>query len=377
MADSDLSGYVALEGSYFFEKPLLSEQKRHNTSISLQAEYSHKWNDGSSFTFIPFGRLDSSDDERSHFDIRELNNGWFSDNWELRLGLGKVFWGATEFVHLVDIINQTDFIENLDGEDKLGQPMAQLMFPGQWGVIEVFILPYFRERTFPGQNGRLRFTQTVDTDETIYESSKEERHIDFAARYSGTIADTDYGIYYFDGTRREPTLIPGLNANGKAILIPFYELINQSGLDLQQVAGKWLWKLEAIHQSNQRKSFFAGTGGFEYTFVGIVGSQMDLGVIGELVYDERRHDATTPFENDAMLGFRLAINDAASTNLLLGGIQDMDSSTRIIRFEGSSRLGNDWKLNIEGWGFYNVEQEDPLYSLRKDNFIKVDISYYF
>ena len=28
--------------------------------------------------------------------------------------------------YLVDIINQTDAVENLDGEDKLGQPMARL-----------------------------------------------------------------------------------------------------------------------------------------------------------------------------------------------------------------------------------------------------------
>ena len=44
----------------------------------------------------------------------------------MRLGLRKVYWGVTESQHLVDVINQTEGVENLDGEDKLGQPMLNL-----------------------------------------------------------------------------------------------------------------------------------------------------------------------------------------------------------------------------------------------------------
>ena len=41
-------------------------------------------------------------------------------DWSLSIGLGKVFWGVTEFNHLVDVINQTDLVEGIDGEAKLG-----------------------------------------------------------------------------------------------------------------------------------------------------------------------------------------------------------------------------------------------------------------
>ena len=119
-AAHELSGYVSADGWFFPNDPLLPGQEKNNASLTVQPEYYHEWETGSSFTFVPFARLDSADPERTHFDIRELNYLWVTDSLELRLGVGKVFWGVTEFVHLVDIINQTD------GEDKLGQPHLQM-----------------------------------------------------------------------------------------------------------------------------------------------------------------------------------------------------------------------------------------------------------
>jgi hypothetical protein len=125
----EVSGYVAVRGRFFPHPPLDPEQESKDGSIAAQLEYYHEWENGSSFTFVPFARLDSADSERTHFDIRELNYLHLADAWELRVGIGKVFWGTTEFVHLVDIINQTDGVESADGEEKLGQPMVHLSIP--------------------------------------------------------------------------------------------------------------------------------------------------------------------------------------------------------------------------------------------------------
>ncbi|UCD90752.1 MAG: hypothetical protein JSW04_04805, partial [Desulfobacterales bacterium] len=130
----DFSGYVAAEGRFFLYDPLYPGQKKNNASLAIQPEYYYEWENGSSFIFVPFARIGSADSERTHFDIRELNYLWLNDLWELRVGIGKVFWGVTEFVHLVDIINQTDLVEDIDGEDKLGQPMINLSIPRNWGV---------------------------------------------------------------------------------------------------------------------------------------------------------------------------------------------------------------------------------------------------
>ncbi|MDH3973100.1 MAG: hypothetical protein OEV42_02365 [Deltaproteobacteria bacterium] len=374
---AEFSGYLSTEGIYFFKKPLFDKQERNTASIALQPEFYHEWENGSSFTFVPFGRLDSADEERSHVDIRELNYLFLSDNYELRIGLGKVFWGATEFVHLVDIINQTDLVENMDEEEKLGQPMLQLTMPKSWGTAEFFLLPYFRERTFPGEEGRLRTGLMVDTDEVVYESSSRERHIDYALRYSHTLGDMDMGIYHFMGTGREPALHPGINKSGKLVLIPFYEQIEQTGLDIQFVAGEWLWKLETLHRSGQGEAFYASIGGFEYTFYGIADGPLDLGVIVEYAYDDRGDEATTAYENDAMVGLRIAFNDAAGSEILAGYMDDLESSAHIISIEASRRFGEHVKISLKGRSFSSIPADDPVYSLRDDDYMKLELAYYF
>lgn len=373
----ELSGYVSADGTLFVHSPAFPGQSRQDASIALQPEFYHEWADGTSFIFVPFGRIDSADSKRSHADIRELNMLWYGEGWEMRMGIGKVFWGATEFVHLVDIINQTDLVESVDAEEKLGQPMAQFTLIRDWGVVGLFVLPYFRERTFPGSKGRLRTALSVDTDHPLYESGRKQRHVDFAVRYSHTIGDVDFGLYHFVGTGREPTLIPGTGALGQALLSPYYAQINQTGLDMQMVAGEWLWKLEALYRSGQGKSYSAAVGGFEYTIVGIAESAMDLGILAEYACDSRSDTATTPFQNDAMLGVRLAFNDVSDSTLLAGWIQDVQSSSAVVQVEASRRFGERVKASLEARFFLNQPAADPLYSFRQDDHLKLDIAYYF
>jgi hypothetical protein len=373
----ELSGYVASEGRLFFHEPLFPEQRRNSASIAVQPELYHEWENGSSVLFTPFGRLDSADQERSHFDIRELRYLWLHDSWELRVGVGKVFWGVTEFVHLVDIINQTDLVEDIDGEDKLGQPMVNLTVPGRYGVLDLFVLPYFRERTFPGKTGRLRTRLAVDTDNAEYESSAEEYNTDLAVRYSNTIGDWDFGIYHFHGTGREPTLMVKSERAGVPTLVPLYEQIDQTGLDAQVVKGGWLFKLESLYRTGQGEDFFAGVGGFEYTFINVASSGIDLGLIGELAYDERGDEATTGFDNDLMAGARLAFNDAASTEVLAGVFQDLDGDGSAVSVESGRRISDHWKVTIDGFFVLESSEGDVLHSLRDDDNLRIQLWFYF
>ena len=373
----ELNGSLSVEARLFTKSPLYPLQDHNNGSIAFAPEYYHERSDGLSFIFTPFLRIDSADSERSHFDIRELNFLLLGDPWELRIGLSKVFWGATEFVHLIDIINQTDLIEDIQGEDKLGQPMVHLSIPKNWGVLDFFVLPYFRERTFSGSDGRLRTGTIVDTDNPIYESGAEENHIDFALRYSQVFDFGDLGIYYFKGTGREPLFIRA-NSSGGPVLLPYYQQIDQAGMDLQLISGNWLWKLEALYQDNDSKSFFSATGGFEYTFFGLGESMIDLGYIAEYAYDNRDDAATTSFENDLLLGLRLAINDAAGTELLAGLSLDLDNNGNVLRVEASRRLTDSIKISVEGWAFFDTEPTDYyLNSIRDDDFLRLQFFYYF
>jgi len=313
-------------------------------------------------------RLDQHDSERSHFDIRELTWLKAAENWELRVGMNvassvtsfrKLFWGVTESQHLVDIINQTDLVEHPDTEDKLGQPMINLALIRDWGTVDLFVLPGFRERTFPGSEGRLLSGGIpIDSDQTRYESGAQEKHVDWAVRWEHSLGDWDIGLSHFSGTSREPRFLPGTDGAGKFVLTPYYEQINQTGLDLQITKEDMLWKLEMISRKDQDGSKTALTGGLEYTFVGAFETDADVGVLTEYLFDDRHDNAATPFENDIMLGMRLALNDVQSTELLAGAIFDLDSSASFYLIEASRRLGESWKLSLEAYIYADMPRDD-------------------
>ncbi len=376
--DHRWSGVFNLTATTFDQYGLYPKQKKNYTSLALTPELYLSWNDGdSSLLFVPFARVGDHDDERNHADIRELMWLHAAGDWEFRAGVGKVFWGVTESMHLVDVINQMDLVEALDGEDKLGQPMVQLTRISEIGTFSGFVLPYFRERTYPGVEGRLRGPLVVDHDMVEYESDDKEKHVDWAVRWSHYIGDIDIGLSHFSGTNREPTLRLGMNTSGEMVFIPRYEQIDQTGLDLQALMGDWIWKLETISRKQTTQRFYAAVAGFEYTYVGLFDSAMDLGMLVEYLYDERGIAATTPYADDWMAGLRWVFNDVNSTEVLLGVIVDAESDESTYSLELSRRLGAGWTIAVEARGSSGSTVNDPFYPVRKDNYLLLDLSYHF
>jgi len=370
---AEWSGYIAAEYRAFTQSPLDPQQQdNHNLSLLAEPEFYHSWNEGKdSLLFTSFFRWDEHDDERSHVDVRELIWTHVTYDWELKLGIGKVFWGVAESQHLVDIINQSDTVENIDGEDKLGQPMVNFTLIKDWGIVDLFILPGFRERTFAGVEGRFRPIPVVDQ-HAKYESGAKEKHVDVALRWAQTFDDWDVGVSHFYGTSREPRLV----FNGQN-LTPYYDLIHQTGLDVQATLDEWLWKLEVIHRSGQGETFNALTGGFEYTFVGVFESAADFGVIAEYLYDDRHDSAMVIFDNDLFIGGRLALNDAQSSELLFGVISDVKTSAQFYSVEASRRFGDSWILSLEGRFITNVADLEPLATVHQDDVIQLELARHF
>ena len=167
--------------------------------------------------------------------------------------------------------------------------------------------------------------------------------------------------------------MPGLSVEGEPVLVPLYELIHQTGLDLQATAGSWLWKLEAIRRSGQGDAFTASVGGFEYTFWGVAGTDLDVGVLSEYHWDERGKFATSPFDDDLFVGTRVAFNDVQNTQVLAGAIVDRDSEARILLFEASRRIGSSWVIEVETRAFSGQPPNDPLASVRSDDYVQIGI----
>lgn len=377
-AEFELSGYVGAEARFFWQPARMPEQADSSTSLVIKPEFYQSWNDGDqSVLFVPFVRLDQNDSRRGHVDVRELSYVHVGPSWELRTGLRRVFWGVAESNHLVDVINQTDYVENIDFEDKLGQPMVNLALIRSWGTLDLFVLPGFRERTFPGRAGRFQLPLRVDTSAVEYESAAAHKHVDYALRYSHSAGPFDVGLYHFRGTTREPRLVPAVTAAGEAVLAPVYELVDQTGLDAQATLDHWLLKLEALRRQGQGASFAAAVAGFEYTFVGILDSALDLGVLGEYHFDERRERTPTPFDHDVFVGARVGVNDAADSQLLSGLLADLDGGGWFVNVEASRRLGAAWKLEVELRLFLVSDRRDPLAALGQDDHLQLELQRYF
>ena len=378
----ELGGDVAAELRLFPLSPEFSEQHAATASPSLrlEPEVLYRWNDGlDRLTFIPFGRWDLDDSHRTHFDVRELSWIHQAESWSLLVGVGRVFWGVTESRHLVDVINQDDLVEDIDGEDKLGQPLLNLTLERGWGALDLYLLLFFRERTFPDGDARLRGPLPVEGAPS-YASDLRQWHPDWAVRWSRSLGEFDVGIAHFRGTSREPRFRLRPEPD-ELTLRPRYDVIDQTSLDLQWTHDAWLWKLEVIGRAGHGDYFGATVAGVEYTLFQVLDSPADLGLLAEYLYDGRDPDPTaappTLFDHDVFAGIRLALNNADDTQLLVGATLDTRSAQTLAVLEASHRLGESWLAELETRWFFAGEPDDFVAGLRRDSFIALRLSWFF
>lgn len=125
------------------------EEISNQFSASLESEISYLWNDErNTFVVKPFVRLDAVDSNRTHADFRELKLHYTKENYDFNIGYSTIYWGVLESQQLVNIINQSDWLEHPDGKIKLGQPLANMRVRSDFGLWESYLLLGFRERVF-------------------------------------------------------------------------------------------------------------------------------------------------------------------------------------------------------------------------------------
>lgn len=142
-----------------------------------------------------------------------------------------------------------------------------------------------------------------------------------------------------------------------------------------------MWKLEAIHLSglggSGASNFIGLTAGLEYTFYSVIGEATDIGLVIEYLYDDRGITIASPFQNDIMFGLRFNLNDEQSSEALFGMIKDMDFDSALYFIEASRRLGESFKITIEARQYSNIPVNDILHAYLKDDYIQLELSYYF
>lgn len=380
------TGNVDLESIWFPDSPLDPEQASGVASLAVSPGLFFEASGRYSFTLATHLRYDNIDQQRTYIDVRKayflIYGSAGTGDWELRIGMDRVFWGVTEFTSLVDTVNQVDLVDNPDEKSRLGQPMAYLTWTASWGVTEFLLLPYHRQRTFPGRHGRNRLPLLVDNKLATYDASRAERRVDAAVRFSNTYGPIDLGVSFFNGNSREPFLSPSTIRDGVAVFAPHYNLINQLGVDVQFTLESTLVKLEAIRRTDGRTldgsvvDYTACTAGVEHTLYALGGSSIDLGIFLERSYDQRRRRATSKSQDDLFVGFRFAFNDVQSTELTMTWIEDLDFSNRLINLLLNRRISDRWSLEATASWVERTDQTDWItYSIRQDSQIRVEFSY--
>jgi hypothetical protein len=409
------------EGRWFYQAEDADGDAPLLGSVAGTLEAFISWGDNQRLVGEFFGRWDENDDERTHGDVRELYYQQTGDTFEFRVGLRRVFWGVAESRHLVDIVNQSDFVENISNEQKLGQLMMSIAaVGGDAGTVELFLMPYQRERTFPGDEGWPRLPLPVHEQEATYTSGQGRTNPDYALRYTGSFGPVDVGLAWFDGTGREPRLrqcvrrgasgtyianpgppecddystvvlppppLPPPNyaqlvaaeVRANLVLVPFYDLWRQASLDAQYVTGSMAWKVEAVRRKTLGELTWGTVAGFEYTFGDVSGSGIDIGVLGEYLCDEKDEALNALVDDEVFVGMRLALNDVAGTTLLAGALASRDDGkSRRYGVEASGRLNDDWKLSAEARIFSKWPKDDPATAfLAEQDFVTVTLERFF
>ncbi|WP_373958555.1 hypothetical protein [Vibrio gigantis] len=374
--ERDIGLELSMETMFFLNDSENSELSNSSASFTIQPSYRDSWDFGKKVIDAQlFHREDANDNERSHTDIRELSWTHAIGNIEYKVGISKEFWGVTESYSLVDVINQVDYLEDLDYQSRLGQPMVKVSYFSDVGSFSAWVLPYFRERNFTSNKSRA-FSGDIDVDEEAakFYSDKEEKHVDYALRYTNTYGDVDLGIGYFQGTGRNPILSYDTQSN---TLVPFYDQIRQVSTDAQWTGDALLLKVEALYRNEATfGSSRAAITGFEYTFFDLFNGH-DLGLISEYLYDSLGKSRTS-FDNDLFSGIRYTFNDIGATEILAGGFVDLDDGTKVFRVEAQQRINSNWKYELILQTFTNVDGNDLFFaSVQNDDYVRMNLRYYF
>ncbi len=373
----EASGSVAAEGRAFFFAPKYAGQDRGNgVSLVAEPQLQAKTEDGEhTLTLRPFYRLDPTDENRSHADVRQGSYRLSLEHFEAGAGAGTFTWGVLESYRPTDVMNQTDFVEAVDGTAKLGQPYAEIGWIGESTALRLYYLPYFRERTFQGVRGRPRFPSVIDTGSALFATRNRQWEPSAAGRFTWNAGDLDLGFGAFTGLGREPAFVAELTTGQVA---PRYDRTHQASVDAQYTLGAFTFKAEAFARlwSDRLRAIGGGGAGVDYTLFKLVG-EADLSFAAEYLIDRRPVDAPiTFFDHDAFGGFRLAFNDTESTEITGGAVVDVYDGTTFGRAQASRRVGEHWRVSVGGSLFFGPSAKLEG-SFRRDDYVQGRIAYFF
>ena len=365
----------------FHKEEAYSSQKNTYSSF-IKSEIFLEISNNINFISEPYYRYDNHDKERSLFDFKENYLVVFGDSYEIKTGIGEVFWGITESKNLVDIINVYDSTDG-DQKAKLGQSLISYSyFTEKIGVFDVYYLPFFSKSSQIGKRGRLRLSKPIENYNTIYEGGAGEKVPSWAMKWAKNVGNSDFSVQAFRGNSRESSTIPLLE-NGVLKYFSGYERISQLGTYIQTIMGPYIFKMETIRRNgqknanNDRENYYSYTIGMEYLINRLFEKIWDITFFIEYNNDDRNNDSTDILQNDIFLASTLLMNNVNGTELTTGITLDLDGGGDTANLELSTRITDNYRFTGIYQIYWSTNNKDILYNFRRDNYLGLKLVRYF
>lgn len=141
----------------------------------------------------------------------ELEEGFirlYYDKFNLEVGKKKVVWGKGDKMHVVDNLNAVDYSDfiNPDYLDrKVAEEMIKLNYYLGTGSLELVYTPEFTTNSY-AEDGYWAMESIKELGEFEVEDYNGIDDAQFAVRYTNTVRGYDYGVSFYQGRLREPSI---------------------------------------------------------------------------------------------------------------------------------------------------------------------------
>lgn len=380
-----VKGNVGVEG-YYYPRSVNTGQNHGETAVFGELELADYFQDRWQVRITPFFRYDPSESARDKLDLTEAFIEYVDDAWIARVGMIKLSWSVTEAVNIVphqvvDIVNQRDFSGNPDGTEKLGAAALSLAYQSDDTLVEVFMLPWLRERRFPSTEAREHlFRGQIDLRvDPTYAGRRGEFRPAFALRAERVVGNTNLALILYSGYSPAPSITPG--PGGKARV--HYYLQDMVGLTVQSAVGTWLLKSETALVNTHDEveymvpdDYVSTVSGVEYTFIRPAATD-DITAIAEWMYDSRGDDHLgSQYQNDLFIGARWTANDFDGSFVLGGSVIDLEDGSVTLHLEYSRRLWEQWRMEAVFRNHF-ASDGNALGALEDDLLLQFSLSRFF
>lgn len=186
----------------------------------------------------------------------------YYDRVTLSAGYLKRVWGTGDQIHVVDVLNSSDFRDFVNPdylERRLARPMLHIALPlGPQGGLEAAYLPVFEGDRIP-QGGRWAPTEVRNLLGLVGQSAVREPETStlewgqFGARYRNSFGGVDLGLIYYHGFLKQPSVVfdtptggPESFAPGDQVLLD-YDRVNVFGAEYAAVLGGFNTRAEIAY----------------------------------------------------------------------------------------------------------------------------------